>query len=250
MEHEREEDFFVTAMHPIVDQRAILHHVVVGAIDRHQVPADFDYVEGADCINDDMGAIQGMIAAWAPGTQPVELDGGIRVGADQVLLVQLHYFQSGPDAVGLMDESGYAFRTAPAVERELEVMELGSFTFRIPAGDPAYSFTETYRPPAGLRIHGVFPHMHVLGSAYRMWVGEGRDEDCVVDADRYDFDNQLFYMFDEPVEVEPGEDVSWTCTWNNSTTNPDRIHDEPRETLFGEGTDEEMCFFFSIVEVP
>ena len=77
---------------------------------------------------------------------------------------------------------------------------------------------------------------------------EDRKDGCLVRSDVYDFSNQLTYAFTEPVDVKQDEVIGWSCTWNNSTSNPDRPFDEPRETFYGERTDEEMCFFFTLVE--
>lgn len=249
LEHGRTEDFFVTALGPEIDASAIVHHIVVGAVPRDEVPDDAFEPGGVDCIDNDMGTVENMLAAWAPGSRPqvFEEGAGMRIAADDVVMMQMHYYASDPTAEPPTDASGYALRTAPAVDTELEVLELGSFAFRIPANDPAYTFEDLVPAPRDLRIHGVFPHMHVLGAAYRMEI-EGRRDGCLVASDVYDFDNQLTYLFEEPVEVEAGERLRWACTWNNSRSNPDRIYEEPRETLYGERTDEEMCFFFAVVE--
>ncbi len=250
LEHGRDDDFFVTALHPLVDKESIVHHMVLGAVDRGSLGADFDRTTGEDCIDDDMGAVENMLAAWAPGSQPsiFQEGSGMRVGADQVLILQMHYFLPGPEADGLIDESGYALRTQPTVDTPLEVMTLGSTSFRIPAGDDDYRFAEGYRPERELKLHGVFPHMHTLGRSYRMWLGDDGPGDCAVAADRYDFHNQLTYLFREPMTVQAGESISWECGWDNSPTNPDRLIDESQDVFYGERSDEEMCFFFSIVE--
>ncbi|TNE84204.1 MAG: hypothetical protein EP330_30250 [Deltaproteobacteria bacterium] len=251
LEHGRAEDFFVTGMQPLIDQSSILHHIVVGAVDRDELPSNFDYANGVDCMDDDMGAVEGMLTAWAPGSEPVKLEAGkgMRVGADQVILIQMHYFAGGPDTVGLSDESGYSFTTTDRVDTELAMLTLGSVNFRIPAGDEDYRFAESYRAAEAMTVYGVFPHMHVLGKGYRMWIERGRKEECLLDAESYDFHNQLHYLFREPVKLEAGDEIHWECAWNNSTSNSERLFPEPRETLYGERTDEEMCFFFTLTEV-
>ncbi|MFT7520519.1 MAG: hypothetical protein ACI9MC_002668 [Kiritimatiellia bacterium] len=244
------EDFFVTALDALIDEQRLVHHVVVGAVPRDSLRPDAFDPEGMDCIDDDMGAVENMLAAWAPGSQPqiFEQGAGMRIAKDEVLMVQMHYYLSGPDTMGLSDRSGYAMRTASSVQTELEVLTLGSVNFRIPADDPAYIFEEAYQSSRNLRIHGVFPHMHVLGAGYSLQVDDRKDG-CLVQSDIYDFHNQLTYLFEEPMTVAAGETLSWSCTWNNSTSNPDRLYSPPRETLYGERTDEEMCFFFTVVEV-
>ena len=100
-----------------------------------------------------------------------------------------------------------------------------------------------------LKIHGVFPHMHVLGQAYGASITHADgSETCIVEGD-YDFDNQLTYQFaedDMPV-VSNGDSIDFYCNWNNSISNDDLPHSEPVNAGYGERTDEEMCFFFSLV---
>ena len=250
LDPERDEDFFATALHPMIDAESIVHHIVIGVVPRDGVAREAFEPGGVDCIYDDMGAVENMMAAWAPGSKPqvFEEGAGIRVGTDEVLMMQMHYYDSKPDQGIPVDESGYALKTVSAVETELEVLTLGSVNFRIPANDPAYTHEDIMRAPRDLRIHGVFPHMHVLGSAYELTVDEQKDG-CLVAGDIYDFDNQLTYLFTEPMDVKAEETLRWSCTWNNSTSNPDLIADPPQETFYGERTDEEMCFFFTLVEV-
>ena len=54
---------------------------------------------------------------------------------------------------------------------------------------------------------------------------------------------------DDPVTVWPGDTIRMECTWNNSRSNPDLIHDPPQETRYGERTDEEMCFAFAFMSL-
>lgn len=245
----RDEDFFVTGLDAIIDQEALVHHIVVGVVPRAGVDPDAFTAAGVDCIDDDMGAVENMMAAWAPGSLPqvFEEGAGIRVGTDEVVMLQMHYFDSDPTSASPVDRSGYALRTAPSVQTELEVLTLGSISFRIPAGNEAYTFEDKFRADRDLRVHAVFPHMHQLGAAYSMRIDDRKDG-CLVASDVYDFDNQLTYAFTEPVDVKQGETLTWTCTWNNSRSNPDRPFDEPQDTFYGERTDEEMCFFFTLVE--
>jgi hypothetical protein len=116
----------------------------------------------------------------------------------------------------------------------------GPTSFRIPPGDEEYTarfnFTNSY---VDIYIHGVFPHMHRLGSSYEATIRHADGtEDCLVRGD-WDFENQMTYMYDEPVRFEIGDSWRSRCTWDNS---------EGEEAVgFGESTDQEMCFFFSYV---
>ncbi|MFM2245056.1 MAG: hypothetical protein RL071_1130 [Pseudomonadota bacterium] len=246
------EDFFITAMHPLVDAAEILHHSVLFSMPKDELDARWLDPQGVDCIND-FGNVDGMISAWAPGMLPIEFEdgAGIRVQGDRVLVLQLHYYAS---ATGVTDRSGYAMRTAPSVTRELRMAPFGAYGFRIPAGEPNYSHLETISwgdgyPP--IRVWGSFPHMHVLGTGYRMWVErEDGTEDCLLEGnERYDFHNQLTYMFNEAPVVRPGDRVHFECTWDNSAENPNQLFDPPQDIGYGERTDQEMCYAFTLVSV-
>ena len=120
---------------------------------------------------------------------------------------------------------------------------LGIFDFTIPAGDDAYSISNTFQLPLDVTLWGVFPHMHILGSGYEMSL----EDQCIVRSDKYDFDNQLTYMFNAPIDIKAEETISWSCTWNNSSSNPDLISNPPTDVGYGERTDEEMCYAFSLI---
>lgn len=252
LDHGQTEDFFITALHPLVDQAELLHHAVLFTIPTDELTPELTGPLGVDCINN-MDATDGMVAAWAPGALPIEFeDAGMRVRADQTLILQLHYFQ-GADQV-LADRSGYAMRIAPAVSREIIMAPFAKYNFRIPAGEADYSATErinwTSSYPA-IKVWGSFPHMHRLGTGYRLWIDhpDGSSECLLSGEDRYDFHNQLTYMFRDPAVVQPGDVVSFECTWDNSAENPNQTFDPPQDIRFGERTDEEMCFAFTLVSL-
>lgn len=245
LDPERDEDFYITGLAPIIDAQPIVHHIVLFSMDRADIPADYTD-QGYDCIDDD-GAVSGMVGGWAPGAVPVRFDeGGVRISSDQVLVMQMHYFQSVPEP--LTDQSGYQFTTSDEGPF-IRMLPIGSFDFNIPAGEEEHVHADSFRNNFGLAIEavGVFPHMHVLGSGYRMWLerADGSTQ-CMAESEDYDFDNQITYEFKEPIRIEDGDVVRWECVWNNSTSNPNLIHDPPQDTRYGERTDEEMCFFFTL----
>ena len=88
--------------------------------------------------------------------------------------------------------------------------------------------------------------MHSLGTGYSFTVSHGGEEHCIVKGDSYDFDNQQNYLFKEPLEAPANSLYSWTCRWNNSTSNPNLIIDPPQDVGYGEGSEDEMCFMFPL----
>ena len=256
LEHGRDEPFYITELYPIIDQASIVHHIVLAKGPRDNLAADAFAPEGKDCISGAQELIQGnalgsgMISAWAPGAKPLRFDdAGILVQPTDVFVLQMHYYQ-GSQPAGLKDQSGYAMVTAPEVDKPLFMIPIGYHNFLIPAGDSAYTYGQDNETPVDLEIWAVFPHMHLLGTGYdyRIKRADG-SEDCVVQSDNYDFNNQLTYQFDEPIAVRQEDKISWSCTWNNSTSNPYLYHDPPQNVDYGERTDQEMCYAFTLFSI-
>lgn len=263
VEHGMDETFYITQMAPVIDQTELVHHIVLFKARRHDVPEHDDWNEGYDCIDmtfftgsggaaDLINGDSGMISAWAPGSQAIEFapNTGIRMEPDHVFIMQMHYYQAHPGA-DLVDRSGYEFAITDRARTEVLMAPFGPTGFRIPPG--AEEHLEVLRIsiplPVPLYLHGVMPHMHYLGQSYRMWFTHRDQETCVVESDRYDFDNQLTYMFQEPIEIPSRAEIGFSCTWNNSPSNPNLIHNPPVEVRYGERTDEEMCFGFSLISI-
>ena len=88
--------------------------------------------------------------------------------------------------------------------------------------------------------------MHRLGTAYSAKIIHEDDTETCLLGGTYDFDNQVTYQFSDTAMFRPGDRIEFSCTWDNSTGNPNQVG-EPKDTFYGERTDEEMCFFFTLV---
>jgi len=253
LEHNQTEPFYIRALHPIIDNAAMVHHVVLAKANDNAVLEGSDNVDGVDCIDD--GAFVGgnyqdaaMLAGWAPGMSPVEFpeNAGLIVQPDEKIVIQMHYYQSESTSDTASDQSGYTFEiTDEAPENVVTMFPLGVQNFTIPAGDESYTITDEFQLPVSINIWGVFPHMHVLGKAYEVTT----EDECLIASDNYDFDNQLTYMYKEPVRLEANTKFSLSCTWNNGADNPDLILNPPQDIGYGERTDEEMCYAFTLASI-
>lgn len=255
LEHDRDEDFFITGMAPAVDQKSLSHHIVIAKAPKNSVQEKHKTDEGWSCINGEgTSVLDGMIAGWAPGTVPFTFEEGmgLKMGKDEAFILQMHYFANDAEAVEEGDQSGYQFTTTESVDREILMYPLGTQNFKIPAGAKEHTESMSFTIPNGIsaRAHGTFPHMHILGSGYRLWLEHGDGtETCAADSKGWDFDNQITYMYKESLLLQGGDTIHFECTWDNSDTNPDRIHDVPQDTYYGERTDEEMCFAFTFLSL-
>ena len=125
LEHETDEPYYITALHPIVDDASLVHHIVIFKQEVKETgayaPDNYDPNVGVNCIDNMRGLSAGMIAGWAPGMVPVELP--LRDGSQKEPQRTIDYSDAlllpTPEALGRKDRSGYAFQTAESVEREL-----------------------------------------------------------------------------------------------------------------------------------
>lgn len=248
-------DVYLTGLEAMVDQLAIVHHVVLFLNDGG--PTDDgsggDPAEGFACSGLGASGWQ-FVAAWAPGANPVIFPeaSGYRLPAGTQLILQMHYFDSFEGAEDLADRSGYGLHLADSVEREVRQWALGPTDFTIPAGEADHEVTARARWSYGPQdVLGVWPHMHVLGAGIheRVTHADG-SESCLLRQEHWSFHNQVFAGFTEPVRIDDGDTVKLTCTYDNSADNPEQLHDPPRDVGFGEGTGDEMCFGFTYTVDP
>jgi len=168
---------------------------------------------------------------------PLELIEGMamRHEAHTGLVVQMHYNTiSNPD--DRTDQSTLGIRAsteAPDKEAWIELFGLASQEdsavvndppFEVPLGAEAHieSYTETY-DDGDYRLWGFVPHMHLTGTALRMYVQNESEDTCLLNVPRYDYNWQQMYQYDATWEGLPelseGGSLTVECTYHNSESN-------------------------------
>lgn len=237
------ENMWVTAFEPIIGNPAIVHHVVLYTLNDDAVVDTAP--EGFACDGFSQPGWNFWFG-WAPGGGPTQLPLGsaMRIEANQRVVLNMHYYGDAT-RTGESDQSGYGFKTQlEQPERAVVVSPLGTEHFRVPADDPEYQAEMDFKWPADygtFHVQGVFPHMHLLGSAFSMTAGD----DCAVDATPWNFHNQVSTFFKEELVIEAGDKVNVTCTWDNSADSRYQYNDPPQDIEFGEETTNEMCYAFT-----
>lgn len=242
------EPTWITGFDVELGNRAVVHHMLLVVDLRGNAGVEYGTDGTQRSFACDSQVVESdwlPLHAWTPGMEPVELPEGhgLRVDPGDQLVLQMHYF-ADPDAGPQTDQSAYRLRTASSAETEVSMNALGPTRFEIPAGEAAYtasdSDTNGMQP---FRILGAFPHMHLLGRSMRAFVTdkETGEESCIIDG-AYDFEHQMTYMFTEAAEVGSRDTITVECTWDNSAGNPYQYNSPPQDVSYGEGTNEEMCF--------
>lgn len=268
---------YLDGIHIIPGNERVAHHALMFRMKRADVTQISGGAERFDCFG---APGNDLIGAWAPGTQPQVLPSGVGMtfGADDVIVVQMHYHPTGTSLEEDRSTIQMHFATStPAWEYQIALVgnapsapELlpdpddrnGTPEFRIPAD--AKDHVESMRfvvPDTGgieVPVLVVGTHMHYVGYDGRFWVERAnpkaseKADECFVQTPAWDFNWQRGYRYEGDISVLPtvstGDVLGVECRYNNSMSNPfvvDALKQQgmsaPADVVLGEQTLNEMC---------
>lgn len=186
-----------------------------------------------------------VIGGWTPGHKPRRLPPGsgipIPKGAD--LVVEVHYHLTGKQETD-STTTGLYFTDAP-VDKRYRVGDVGTYNIAIKANDPKGKADASAVINSNVSIHSITPHLHLLGRTMKVTAELPSGElITVINIRKWDFRWQPSYRFLKPLQLPRGTRVDVIATYDNTSTNLDNPHTPPRDIVWGEGTDEEMCSVF------
>ncbi len=258
-----EEDTYVTGTHVETGGVEVIHHANIFLVNPFQIDTveeleNSESEAGYPCYGDPGFASIDLIGAWVPGAQPIEVpeDSAVIIPAGSRLVMQTHFNTVFADPEPVQPEVTLYTREDPP-DYQVRGMPFANMDFLIPAGDSESVHVETYRNSTGdaWTVLGVAPHLHALASHVRVSILHEDSESCLIDVPDWDFNWQQAYRFadDAWVDVQPGDQVELTCTFDNSPANQpiiDGERQEPRDVTWGGRTVDEMCMTFLVVSEP
>lgn len=178
------------------------------------------------------GSFNNMIYASGVGTGELLFPegAGLKLESGETLRLELHIFNASPSE--LEGTSGVEIVEVPEedVVNEVDLFLPGPFEFTLDPGEVTEA-TDVCTITQAQTFFALFPHMHQLGTHFKTTVTTSAGTLTLHDDD-YVFEGQAFTPF-TPLPVEPGDTITTTCTWNNTTS----------ETVgWGESSNAEMCF--------
>ena len=206
---------------------AVTHHIIL-------------YLEGPE--DEERG---GFLVAWAPGVPPLNYPEGsgklLPKGA--WVMFELHYT---PNGTATTDQSRVGLTFADGRPDEIvETAAVGNTKFEIPAHATNHEVVAEQTFKRGGRILGLLPHMHLRGKAFRFELvrADGSPEEILLEVPRYDFNWQLWYEFENPLMIRPGDMLRGRAWYDNSEANP--ANPDPNSSVkYGKQSFEEMMFGF------
>jgi hypothetical protein len=223
--------------------KTIVHHVLVYTDPTRAAPAKVTdaATQSYPCFGSAGVPNQNLLAAWAPGTQPVDYPSnvGAVLDANTLLVMQIHYHPHSTKASLTPDQTKFQMRySAQRPSLEAYTVLPGNYNkpvsngtgllpgpddppsgpaFVIPADAKGHTETMQVTMPATI---GSFPlpdlpvlriggHMHYVGVAEQVTVHHAKvktgvpQDQCLLNIPRWDFDWQRAYEFDAPIDQLP-----------------------------------------------
>lgn len=260
-----EQRAFITGIDPLPGARAIVHHMIIMAVDEQQAER-LEALDGAD-------GRPGFDCDGGAGDLPTSaIVGGSLLGGDfpegigtevepgSRIVLNMHY--SIADAAPEADLTKIRFKLdgdARSAKTFILVnpLWLVDDAMLIPAGeeDVVHSFQYDPRVFTGSRrvdLLGFTPHMHYLGKSIRVGVVRNGTWQCLAEIPEWDFGWEQPYWFEEPIRMNPGDELYIDCHFDNTKANQpivDGKQAEPRDVAWGSDNQDMCSGFINFIEV-
>jgi hypothetical protein len=245
-------DRYVQGFEIFPGEPAEVHHMLMFSIVDQEGEDDVrarDAAEegpGWECFSTPFDEHVSFLAGWAPGTNVMRYpeETGVYMAGGRPLVMQIHYnLLAGTRP----DTTSVTLKTVAEVTKEAALVPIPFtdviYDLRLPPGhaNAKQEFSQALFGLADdLELHGVFPHMHTLGTKMHFSVrqsGQAREDAmCLTDVWRWDFHWQQLFLYDDPLVIRPSDYLDLSCEYDTRGRDTD--------TTWGEGTQDEMCLMF------
>jgi len=195
--------------------------------------------------------VAGIIGVWTPGMTPRFFPEGIGMpiqkGSDLVL--QLHIHPSGKEE---SDQSSIALYFADKpIERRMASTPfvVGTILIDIPPDSSEHTVTSSVVLPTDVTLISLLPHMHLIGKEMKITatLPSGEEQSLIWIKD-WNFFWQDNYVYHDPVNLPAGTKIDVFSRYDNTDQNALNPSKPPQRVLFGNDSNDEMCFgIFQIV---
>jgi hypothetical protein len=170
-----------------------------------------------------------LVQGWAPGGEDLIMNSEVGIELPSTgFTLETHY--NSKDAAA-MDRSGVEICVTPNKPKNIAgVAWVGTDAIN------GTSATGMCAPDTGqmIRILGGTPHMHTAGTHMKVEILRADGKNEILHDAPFDFNYQRAYDYQaKELWLKPGDKMRTTCTYNRPVT-------------FGEGTGDEMCYFFTL----
>ncbi len=198
-----------------------------------------------------MLALRGFFSGYVPGLPGISYKEGTAkiLPKGWRIVLQIHHQTNGQPTKDRPSVGLQFSKQRP--NKIVETLAATDIDIKIPAGAPKHLETAEYKFENDGQIIGLYPHMHLRGSAFRYeLIHPNGDKETLLDVPSYDPNWQLYYQLDEAIEIKAGSILFASGWFNNSEENKNNP-DPSVEVNFGLRTRDEMLIgYFDWVESP
>ena len=259
-----QEDKILKAIEMRAGNKKIVHHALFfedtegRARQFDQKTPEFGF-EGVSGFTNEEVILYNQFPGYAPGQKPLFFPDGMgqKLSKGSDLVVQIHY---APTSVDESDSTSINLFFADEKEEKVDRfvddyvmlpfhLTTGAWSFVIYPGT-VRTFEGRMTLPEDRSIMGIFPHMHMLGKKWEVWLKrpDGTTENLIKIND-WDFSWQSNYYFKKFMIAPKGSIIYAKATYDNTTNNPLNPSNPPKTVAWGENTTDEM-FYLPILSVP
>lgn len=238
-------DYHLVAVEPLIDNKYVMHHIVLFGCrdDETATPEPFE------CGMLASDKCQNFLSVWTVGLagECYHPQTGIRVGVNGYKRVAMQFHWNNPDQRNdWVDGSGMMLHyTANRRQYDAGILMTGVQLFVLPPRQPSVTVKGTCtagctnkKLKGPIWVTMAWNHMHYAGRKMTIEVIRNGTALMYLSNDPiYSYDSpQVQYYTDKPVQLLPGDELISTCTYTTAQ--------RPKSTLWGEATQDEMCFGF------
>ncbi|XP_046362311.2 tyramine beta-hydroxylase-like [Haliotis rufescens] len=234
-------DYHLIATEPTIDNIHVMHHIrLMGC--RDGVP---EIHHPRQCYMAERGC-NDVIGLWTVGLagQCLYKEAGFRIGASGYKRVLLELHWNNPEMRGdYHDASGLKIYFTPRLRPyDAGILWTGQERLLLPPGESKIVVQSTCPSECTKRyfsnpiyITNSLNHMHYMGISESVeHLRKGKRLQYLTNEAFYTYDNPVINTFDPPLEVRPGDAFKTTCVYRTLSR---RV-----TTMWGEGTNDEMCY--------
>jgi peroxiredoxin len=251
------EDKFVRAYEVRPGNRRVVHHTLHFLDTRQRARKLEQWAQGAGLKkSQDQGPgytsmmgpgffpPSGDLGGWAPGmtARSYPKGVGLYLPKNSDVIVQVHYRRTGREE---KDKTRLGLYFADKRTNIMQPLVVPGWITYIPAGAANHTVRGSVWAAQDCTVYSITPHMHLLGKSIKVTMTPpGGDPVTLIRIDRWDYNWQETYFFQQPLRVKMGTKFTVEAVYDNSSGNPSNPFSPPKTIFPGEQTTNEMCFAF------
>ncbi|MEZ4402188.1 MAG: hypothetical protein R3B06_19330 [Kofleriaceae bacterium] len=202
------------------------HHTVLSIASGSSAGADGEF----NCSAGDLGMV--MLYASGVGTSPLVFPAGVgmTIPAGTQIHLNLHLFNTTDNVLSGETQILVKAPVTPPTQMAENVFA-GSFNIVVPPG-ATRTVVGGCTVNRAYKIFALWPHMHQIATHQKIELIRNGTPMVLHDAP-FAFYEQNYFLQDPEIDVQPGDRLQVSCTYENTTSST---------VTFGDSSNQEMCF--------